>query len=202
MPVLMVTDSRGKGLQKRFDKVAPSIITVVVKKGADLYRLFSTALKRLSHTHYNVVIISGGICSVTKLDNRRKAVLKYDSSDDLVEAVKKTLKKCMKTAKIDFPNARFIITPTVGIDLTRYNKEDTPRETQKTLNFMITALNGLLTHSNIPNTPIPWFAKKVHACKGKGGWSHKYKLLKDGCHYGKEMKDFVVEQVVESLKKL
>ena len=202
MPTLLVTDSRGKGLQKRFDHVAPGVVTVVVKKGADLYRLFSTALKRLSQGHYNVLIISGGICSVTALDDRRKARLRYETVEELLETVKKIVRMCVRTMKKDFPKVKLILTPTVGIDMARYNKEPTPKKTQKTMNYMVTALNGLLTHSNDKGTPIPWISGMVHACKGNGGWSHKYKHLKDGCHYGHKMKDFVVKQISKTLLKL
>ena len=202
MPTLLVTDSRGKGLQKRFDRAAPGVVTVVVKKGADIYRLFSTALKRLSQGHYNVLIISGGICSVTELDKNRKARLRYDTVQELLEAIKKIIRMCVRTMKKDFPQVKLILTPTVGIDLARYNKEPTPRVVQKTMNYMVTALNGLLTHSNDNDTPIPWVSSKVHACKGNGGWSHKYKHLKDGCHYNREMKDFVVQQIIKAMIKL
>ena len=202
MPTLLVTDSRGKGLQRRFDREAPGVVTVVVKKGADIYRLFSTALKRLSQGRYTVLIISGGVCSITELDEERKARLRYETVDQLLEAVKRTTRMCIRTMKRDFPNIKLILTPTIGIDLARYNKESTPKETQKTMNHMVTALNGLLTHSNDDNTPIPWISNMVHACKGNGGWSHKYKHLKDGCHYRREMKDYAVKQIIKAMLKL
>ena len=202
MPTLLVNDSRGKGLQKRFEQAAPGVITVVVKSGADIYRLFSTALKRLSMGHYNVLIISGGICSVTKLDGQRKAQLCYETVEELLEAIKKTLRMCIRTMKKDFPKVKLILTPTVGIDLARYNKEPTPKKVQRMMNYMVTALNGLLTHSNDPKTPIPWISSMIHACKGNGGWSHKYKHLKDGCHYSRDMKDFVVKQITKAMQQL
>ena len=145
-------------MQKRFDQAAPGVVTVVVKKGADMYRLFSTALKRLDRGQYNVLIISGGICSVTELDKKGKARLRYETVDLLLEAVKRTICMCIRTMKRDFPNVKLILTPTVGIDLACYNKEPTPKMAQKTMNYMITALNGLLTHNNDENTPIPWIS--------------------------------------------
>ena len=74
--------------------------------------------------------------------------------------------------------------------------------TKSTSNHSSLTLYGLLTHSNDKDTPIPWISRIVHACKGKGGWSHKYNHLKDGCHYGKEMKDFVVKQITKAMLKL
>ena len=63
MPVLIVADSWGRGLQHKFEKVAPGIVTVSTNPGCNLKRLFKRADKRIAGKNYNVLIILGGIHS-------------------------------------------------------------------------------------------------------------------------------------------
>ena len=60
MSVLMVVDSRGKGLQKRFDVTAPDIVTVVIEKGGDIPTLLKIANRMAVREEgkYNVIIYS------------------------------------------------------------------------------------------------------------------------------------------------
>ena len=62
MSVLLVMDSRGRGLQKRFNVTAPGVVTVVVDKGGDMSALLKIANRRASREKgkYNTIIIEGG----------------------------------------------------------------------------------------------------------------------------------------------
>ena len=197
MPVLLVMDSRGKGLQKRFDITAPGVVTVVIKKGGDISTLLEIANRRAvrDEVSYNTIIIAGGICSITKLNRKRQAKLRYKTIKKLTEHVNERLRIGLRNIRGDNPKARVIIAPTVGLDLNTYNGTVTNRKSQRKLNRMVTAMNKLFIDCNEPGSKIPWISKKIHACKGRHTWSHKYKYLSDGCHFGEGMKDFVVKEI-------
>ena len=74
MPVLLVMDSRGRGLQKRFDRTAPGIFTVIMKKGGSISTLLKIANRHAVRAEgkFNIIIIAGGICSITKLNNAKQ----------------------------------------------------------------------------------------------------------------------------------
>ena len=59
------------------------------------------------------------------------------------------------------------------------------------------AVNKVIVELNDINTKIPWISKKVHHCRGRGKWTHRYHYLKDGCHFGREMKKHVAETLAD-----
>ena len=204
MPVLLVMDSRGKGLQKRFDITAPGIVTVVIEKGGDIPTLLKIANRKAFREKgkYNTIIVAGGICSITKLTKKRKAKLRYKTTSKLIENIKGKLEVGLQLLRGDNPNAKVIIAPTVGADLKVYNGTSISGKPQRKLNRMVTALNKVLINSNKPGSKVPWTSKKVHVCKGRQTWSHKYKFLSDGCHFGAIMKDFVMNEINRCLTKM
>ena len=204
MPVLLVMDSRGKGLQRRFNELAPGIVSVKIQNGGDIPTLLKVAnrIAVRDEGKFNIIIVAGGICSITKLNKRRHAKLRYKTKKSMLENISVQLKIGLTNLRGDNPKARVIVAPTVGIDFERYNGVITSRKTQKKLNRMVTALNKMLIDSNVPGSKVPWISKKVHACKGHRTWSHKYKHLSDGCHFGADMKDAVVKEINRCLTKM
>ena len=104
----------------------------------------------------------------------------------------------------DNPKTKVIVSPTKGIDLGTYTGNGTivTKRTQRKLNRMVTAINKGLIDSNVPGSKLPWIQRMVHACKGRRTWSHKHKLLSDGCHIGSDLKDSVVKEINKCLTKL
>ena len=204
MPVLLVMDSWGKGLQKCFDQTAPGIVTVIIKKGGNIPTLLKIANRYAlgEEGNFNTIIIAGGICSVTKLNKNRIAKLRFKTIKKLLEDVVGPLDIGLEILRGDNPKANVIVAPTVGIHLERYNGISPGRKAQRKLNRIITALNKILIGSNGPGSKVPWLSKKIHACKGRRSWSHKYKYLSDGCNFGLQMKDFVVKEIIKCLTKL
>ena len=204
MPVLLVMDSRSRGLQKLFDRTAPGIYTVIIKNGGDISTLLKIANRHAIRAEgkFNIIIVAGGICSITKLNSKRQAKLRHKTKTKLLEEISAQLEIGLKNLRGDNPKARVIIAPTVGIDLRRYNGIAPKTKTQKKLNRMVTSVNKMLIDSNEPGSKIPWISKKIHACKGSRTWSHKYKFLSDGCHFGSDMKNFVVNEMNKCLTKL
>ena len=135
MPVLLVMDSRGKGLQERLNITAPGVVTGVIEKGGDISTLLKIANRKAvrEEANYNTIIIAGGICSITKL--RKQAKLRYKTTNKLIESVNERLRKGLQNIRGDNPKARVIVAPTVGIDLNTYNGTVlTDRKSQRKLN--------------------------------------------------------------------
>ena len=204
MPVLLVMDSRGGGLQERFDSAAPGVVTVQTKGGADISTILKIAnrIAVREKGKYNVIIIAGGICSITKLNRARKVKLRFKTVSKLIEDVSDKLKRGLRLLRLDNPQSRVIVAPTVGIDIGKYNGIKPKKKIQRKLNRMVVAVNKLLIDSNVQGSKVPWISKRVHACKGRHAWSHKYKHLHDGCHFDADMKDFVVHEINKCLIRL
>ena len=179
MPGLVVMDSRGRGLQKRFDVTAPGVVNVVGKGGGNLPTLLKLANRTAvrEERKYNVIIIARGICSVTKLDKKGQAKLRFKTIQRLLEEVSTQMKTHLMNLRGDNPRSSVILAPTVGIDLERYNGIKPKRKTQRKLNRMVIAVNKMLIDNNKPGSRILWISRMVHAYKSHSTWSHKYKHL-------------------------
>ena len=203
MPVLLVADSRGRGLQHRFEKRAPGIIRVSTNPGCNMKRLFKRACRRLGEKNYNTLIIMGGICSITYLD-RAEGVARLGSHDPelYAEKVRKSIIFGISLIGEHFPKTQVIIAPTMGVDLERYNNMDWDQEDQVALNNIIIHVNRTIIELNQSKISIPWISAMVHQCKGKGRWVHRYKHLTDGCHYSRKLTKFCVDKIIRALTKL
>ena len=179
-------------------------MNVVVKSGGTLQTLIKLANRTAVREKgkYNTIIIAGGICSITKLNKKKQAKLRFKTTSKLLEKVSEEMETHLRNLKCDNPHSKVILSPTVGIDLERYNGVRTKKKIQKKLNRMVTAVNKYLINKNEPGSKIPWISKKVHACKGNTTWSHKYKHLRDGCHFSPAMKNFVVGEINKCLAKM
>ena len=145
----------------------------------------------------------GGICSITYLD-REEGVARLGShdADMYTEKVQKSINFGLALIREHFPKVQVIVAPTMGVDLARYNGRDWPQDDQEALNHIILQVNRKIIELNEPNNCIPWISSKVHQCKGKGRWEHRYKYLVDGCHYSHKLKKFCVEKIIKCLIKL
>ena len=97
------------------------------------------------------------------------------------------------------PGVKVIIAPTIGIDLSKYNKMPWNIEDQTALNDIIIQVNKTIVKLNNQNTKLPWISALVHRCQGNGRWVHRYHHLKDGCHFSRKMKDFCTEKIIKCL---
>ena len=202
MPVLIVSDSRGGGLQTRLDSLAPGVFEVHIFSGKGFRVLFNEAENLLEHRQYNTLYIIGGICSITKKDLNKKVTLRDLDPSNTCKVIKKQVQQGLKKLHVKFPTLKIIIPTTVGIDLAKYNQEPFDKETQTILNFTVTKVNAMLVKTNDQGIAFPWISKYVHRCKGKGRWAHKYSNLHDGCHFSKKMKNHCAQMIVKSIVKM
>ena len=64
---------------------------------------------------------------------------------------------------------------------------------QDTLDKTVMEVNKVIIDMNDKNVQIPWISKKVHHCRGRGKWTHRYHYLRDGCHFNRELKGYVAQ---------
>ena len=170
MPVLIVADSRGRGLQHRFDKLAPGVITVSTNPGCNLKRLFKRADRHINQGNYNVVIIMGGICSITYRDHI-DGLVKLGSHDVelYMQKITKSINFGLDLIQHNHPRTKVIVAPTMGVDLARYNKSDWDQYEQQVLNDIIVQVNKTIIELNSQHAQIPWISAWYIDVKGKAG---------------------------------
>ena len=100
-------DSRGRGLQKCFNRAVPGIFTVIVKKGCDISTLLKIANRHAvcAEGKFNIIIIAGVICSITMLNKKRKVRLRHITKLKLLEEVSVQLDIGLKNLRGDNPKA-------------------------------------------------------------------------------------------------
>ena len=170
--VLIVADSRGKGMQYILDRI-------------DLKGLFLDAIYWRSRHHYDIICIMGGICNVTtRSKTTRITTLRTMDTDTAIINYVYEMNKGLDSLNAQYPDQVTIMIPIVGVDLSKYSAILGQSVEQNTVNHIITAINAKITDcDNSRNLPTPNVANIIHRCKGKGTWSHRYKYLSDGCHY-------------------
>lgn len=81
--------------------------------------------------------------------------------------------------------------PITGMDILKYNKEETKHPEQDTLDEIIREINRIITaHNKINHAITPWVSADIHYNK-KGGCkkTRYYKLADDGLHLSDEIKE-------------
>ena len=147
--------------------------------------------------------IAGGICDITLRDMHTKiTVLRTTNQDETINKLQNLIHGGIaEISKIS--NAKVVVLPIAGIDLNRYNRRTGTSEDQRILNFMITAANKLITDiNNERGIATPGVVGLIHRCKGKGRWSHRYRYLTDGCHFGKLAISYFATQLAKSIANL
>ena len=98
----------------------------------------------------------------------------------------------------EFPNTQIILCPLTGVDIRKYNKLSEIPADQVRMNYTVTTINAMIKCNdrviecnNCRNLPTLCVSTKVHQCKGRGKWSHRYKYMsKDGCHFSEELRHY------------
>ena len=190
-------------MQKYLDEVAPNDFDLYAYPGENIKKLCTRAGRKFYRSYHNSVIVMGGICSLTKRDKTTKIteVRTYD--------IDRAAKKFRKSATIGLnrfrhahPNVPTVIVPVIGIDLAVYNRGPVETIEQCTLDQTVMAVNKVIIEINDKDIRIPWISKKVHHCRGNGKWTHRYQHLRDGCHFGRQLKQFVAKELAKCLTEI
>lgn len=192
--VLVLTDSRGRDLEEMMNENSEYIgFQVKVFPGASI----GTLAKKLHRilgvnrgSRYHLVVILGGICSITKIEYMpyRVAMPRMESTDGLMSIINNEF-DMLFGSKLDIP---ILLAPTVGIDLTRYAGQWNEElfRMQPLIDRTILEVNTRMREINDDNgLPTPNTSSCVHHCRGKGrGYRTHYQKLYDGCHPDEEVK--------------
>ena len=201
MKLLLVMDSRGRGLQKEIYSRTNETFYLDYTPGAGLKKLFNRSLELLDQHYYDTVCINGGICDITHRDSRSKGIVLPPGDDEhYVMKLQTRIEHGVSLINQIYPQTNIIILPIFGIDINQYNKIPGTSEDQQRLNHVIIAVNRMITvNNNSRNTATPTVASTIHCCKGRKRWSHRYKYLYDGCHMAKQARQSYAIQLLKSL---
>lgn len=208
-PVIIITDSRGAGLQSLIDHQTQRYpcfqVRVLVYKGKGIVEAVELAKPKLAWWKPRIVVVLNGLCDVTLRDRQTKLVtLRYESEELMVNLYKEYMTTTYHQLQHylgDGPN-RIIFGPLIGIDLFKCNQRVINENHQASLNTLIHQLNIEINRFNEFNGSItPWLARDVHR-NIKGRKKNRYQLLaEDGVHLSPEMRSKWVAELTSSLVK-
>lgn len=203
--IVLLADSRGRGLEAGLNRSPDSMrFHVETYPGARLKDLINRAghlskAKKDGKPIYNLIIIFGGICSITKIAYMpyRAAVLRHDTVDELLANYKSECED-KEMSKCSIP---LLLVPIVGIDLIQYagcwNKA--LYEMQPIVDETVTLVNIHTRRVNEKNgLPTPNTSSCIHRCRGGNrGYRTHYQKLSDGCHPTEDIKKEWVKAIIE-----
>ena len=187
-------------MQKYLNQVAPDIFDTYYYPGENIKKLLTRAERNFEPGYHKAIVVMGGICGITHRDEVTKVthIRSYDI-DRTARKFEKSLVSGKNKINDEHPDVPIIVAPTIGIDLSVYNRAPADIVEQHTLDQTIMAVNKVIINSNGSGIKVPWISKKVHHCRGGGKWTHRYQYLKDGCHFNRVMKKFVAWELAKCL---
>ena len=170
MSTLLVTDSRGRGMQKYLDQLAPDIYDVDPYPGENIKKLLTRAARVFDPDFHDSIMIMGGICSLTQRDKIDKIthVRSYDI-DRSVRKFRKSIRQGLEKIDKKHPGIQVTLVPTVGINLTVFDKIPADPVEQYTLDSTVMAANKVIIEMNYNASKIPWISKRYITAGGVGG---------------------------------
>lgn len=194
--ILILADSRGRNLAGLLN-VNHNNMQLEVKccPGASLGTLKSHleggTRKAVRADKYKLVIIFGGICSVTRLHYMpyKAAVVRYETLEEILQKYTAECKELLKVA--DGFSTPVVLAPIVGMDLIKYAGHSCEElyYMQRTVDEVIPRINTFIKKVNDERGLIsPNISSCIHRCRGRGkGFRTHYKKLPDGCHPSEEV---------------
>lgn len=196
--VVIITDSRGYGLQTELDKIVKREgsnmnFQVFVWRGRGISGAVKKTSKQLIWMAPALILVSAGICDVTHLDKHSRQI---SLSDDNVEEAVQRYEGLMDiirhhlTVFLSERPFKVVFCELIGANIAKYNNQDSTHYQQEQLDETVTEINTKIAAFNKENkVPTPWIAKTVQHNKKSGSKVARYqKLCEDGLHYGDELK--------------
>ena len=222
MEVLVVADSRGRGLELMLEKELPERkVKVLTLGGAGSELAALRALSTIKTSRPDMIILMTGICDLTWRDKRSQCTsLRSGKIADCVENVMGPLRAAYEIMTTEGgPNTPISIATVTGLDLADYNfrgrrqmtgdeyrkyseGNKTKHGLQETLNMAMVEINRRITALNKEHgVPTTWISTVIHAYY-RGTHHHNYKRLKDGCHPDEETKVRWVRQLGKTINRV
>lgn len=209
--VVIITDSRGMGLQQEIDRIAKREdadmnIQVFVWRGRGIASATKETSKQLIWIAPSLVIILAGICDVTALDRETRQISLVDEAQEETvlryEGLMDTIRHHLSVFLTERPY-KLVFCELIGADMARYNKQEQPHPQQSQLDEMVLEINARIVGFNKENgVATPWTAKSVHHNKKSKTKVARYqKMGPDGLHFSEELKEKVAEVLYKYVKK-
>lgn len=208
--VVIVADSRGKDLQRDLDVLnsAGSVnIKVLVKKGRGIAELIKDTSKDLVWMAPSQIYVLAGICDITSLDRDNMTVaLREDTIATLVGKIEGSMDAARHHLSIVLTENPYnlMFCPTVGMDMAKYNRQESRHAQQDLLDDMVISMNHAIIAFNKANGVVtPWTNKEIHHNK-KGGrkTTRYYKLSADGLHLSDDIREKWAATLYEAILKM
>lgn len=201
--IKILADSRGRGLLPILQEIGGPRYLLEVYPGASIPVLADKMFCGTANSpKYDLIIIFGGICSVTKIVYRphRVAVPRYNSVDEILNEYRAHCESLLKRA-MDSSSTPILLSPIVGMDLVAYGGQFCEQlfGMQVIIDDAVVHINRYIRESNDCRGLItPNIASCIHRCRGQGkGYRTHYRKLVDGCHPSDEVKEYWAKSLNE-----
>lgn len=201
--VLVIADSRGAGLQSRFNQYTdkPYSVQVLTWKGRGIAAAVKDSDQTLNWLVPDIVLILAGICNITSLDHRTRQVsLSFTDEDKMLDEYTGKMDAIQHHFKVG-KTPRLMFAQLVGMDLATYNNAPAPNPQQDLLDRTILSVNSSIASFNKNNgMNTPWTASEIHHHRKNGRKITQYqRLAEDGLHLTEELRDkwvFAIDKAI------
>lgn len=206
--VLVMSDSRGKGLEDLlYERDGGREWRVIVSRGKGLHDLVYHAVKMAYRERYDTIIFMGGICNVTvKNRENREIIVRPMERRFLVHSLISEIQPAVEMLRT--LTGRVIFATTYGVELERYNRHVygksvnpiTEMDNQIKVDQTVDILNRELAKVNNQwRQPTIRLSNGIHHRRKNGSICTSYRLLRDGCHPGRELLRDHAEMIIYRL---
>ena len=217
MSILIIMDSRGRGLQEIFDTKYHSLgVKVLVHPGAGSELAALKSIPDIRRLVPKLIVLATGICDLTwRNRDTREVGLRHDTTHENVKNVTLALNTAYELIQ-SCGDYRVALATLTGADLSDCNHS--PRKRMSMEQYLKYCINDKIQHpsQNVLNDSVletnrhvlrinkrngiktVWLAGLVHAYYKKS-YHHCYKRLIDGCHLDQGTKLAWANQINKSL---
>ena len=181
---VILTDSRGRYLQDVVDNLTGYGPLVRLVPGATMNCMYNEIRDLQKNYQVSALYLLVGVNDTTWRDKHTsKTVPKYFTAEDLCSDITEKFELLLEYALHARNIPRVVITPVVGIDLARYNKDADPNPWQKVLDSGVRKLNyNIITLNAAHGLSTPLIHTSIYKSMGHGKSKTLYCRLWDGLH--------------------
>lgn len=220
MVVLIIADSRGRGIQQLIEneEIGEEVhMTAIGGAGSEVAAI--RAIPLITSCQPKVIILMTGICDLTWRDKHTKVTkLRHKVVKDCVGGVMRQFEAACEILD-DMGRYKVSVATMTGLDLIDYNykpraqmgreayniycqKNKGIHHDQQILNEAVIDINRKITEFNrLRGVPTTWLSTVVHSYY-RGQHHHKYNKLRDGCHPDEETKRKWGKLLAKSIKNI
>lgn len=209
MKVAIITDSRGAGLESRFDQMKGKAyqVKVIVRKGKGITDAVKESTRDLDWIGPDIIIVLAGICDITTLDRHTRTVsITIPDENKMVKDFKYTMVIVQQHIKVMsvgvIPKLSF--GQLISMDLAMFNHRDVPDKNQESLDTGVLLINADVAAFNSANgASTPWLASEIHHNRKNGRKiTRHHQLAEDGIHLIDDLRDKLTAALDRAILKM